>query len=93
MYGIFTVELMYNSKSIIKIKNINFVKKLKQYTLIFENRKAETLAECFVFQTIFRHRGGYSAKTTTTSTVFLFYNGNTIGLNVFLYRKTKSVNL
>ena len=37
---------------------------------------------------LFRHRGGYSAATMTTSTLFLFYHCSKIELIVFLYRKT-----
>ena len=33
-------------------------------------------AEAYVFQTTFRHREGYSATTTRTRTLFLFYHGN-----------------
>ena len=48
--------------------------------MLFEIEKA------FVFQTTFRHRGGSSATTTRTSTLFLFYHGNEIELIVVLYR-------
>ena len=35
----------------------------------------------YLFETTFRHRGGYSAINTRTSTLFLFYHGK----NVCLY--------
>ena len=38
--------------------------------------KISTNASAFLFQTTFIHLGGYSATTTRTSTLFLFYNGN-----------------
>ena len=43
----------------------------------------------FVIQTLFRHRGNYSAINTKTSILFLFYHCNKIELIVFLYRRTK----
>ena len=47
----------------------------------------------FVFQTPFRRRGGYSETNTGKSTLFRFYHDNKIELIVFLYRRTKYVNL
>ena len=45
----------------------------------------EALAEAFVFQTTFRHRGGYSSTTKRTSTLYLFYHGNNYLIHVMLY--------
>jgi hypothetical protein len=38
--------------------------------MLFEKKKPEALAEVFIFQTTFRHRGGY--YTTNTRTKILF---------------------
>ena len=55
--------------------------------MLFEiTKKAEAISEAFVFQTIFRHRGGNSATTKKISTLFLFHHSNKIDMIVFLYR-------
>ena len=46
--------------------------------MLLKIEKAYALAKAFVFRTTFRHRGCYSATTTRTSTLFLFYHGNKI---------------